>query len=615
MNENDINLIRYSEFWDEKWYLSQYQDVAESKRGALEHFCMFGNKENRNPSARFDMKRYRVLYETGNINPLLHFEMIGKYKGIVPPITDYLLIKKSKYFSKKYYKKKYLRGMNVDPISHYLTEGWKKGFSPSKKFCGEEYLNRNQGVRRANICPLIHYERNGKFEGREIYPCNRPLYKEKGLLWKLLQKIILILFRIINNRIVNNGRFLIALHIFYPESWPEIKCYLDNFSIYNYDLVVTYPRGGISEDILQSISNYRDGVIIVPEDNRGFDIGPFIDVINRIDLSNYDAVIKLHSKGISRPSIYMYGHYYCYKDWFNVLFRGVSGIINSHKTIRKIFNRKIGIVAAKEVVVNDPVYKQELVKKSCVQFEMPYLDNYRFVAGTCMAFKTSVLQYIKKYGLSIENFEVTTRGEFSFAHFIERELCIFSEINGYKISGNQVIRLKFYELLHKNKICKYSAQKLLNDSRFDIDDNFYYRVLERQQIEKYSVEKMRLGDIKRYFNGEYYSLTSCAPYRYLLGYRNEYFKYSEYHKDNNLPLMTKIRFDNLIQSIEEKGFDTKNMPVVNQDNVIQDGQHRSCYLLFKYGEDFEMPVVKIWYKNRVRKKEFYREYRKGFMRN
>ena len=54
-----------------------------------------------------------------------------------------------------------------------------------------------------------------------------------------------------------------------------------------------------------------------------------------------------------------------------------------------------------------------------------------------------------------------------------------------------------------------------------------------------------------------------------------YEEYSEFHISHGLPIMTRERFDKLIQSIEQNGYNEKNMLVVNQNNEIMDGQHRA----------------------------------------
>ena len=56
--------------------------------------------------------------------------------------------------------------------------------------------------------------------------------------------------------------------------------------------------------------------------------------------------------------------------------------------------------------------------------------------------------------------------------------------------------------------------------------------------------------------------------------------------------MTPERFDELCASMRE--YDPKSMPVVlGPRNIIQDGQHRSCILLKRFGPDHLIDVLRI----------------------
>ena len=84
--------------------------------------------------------------------------------------NDYNVIKKSRFFNKKWYLKQYpdVKKAKVDPVEHYIKYGWKEGCNPSKKFNTNEYLDRNKDVKNAKVNPLLHYERFGKYEGRKL---------------------------------------------------------------------------------------------------------------------------------------------------------------------------------------------------------------------------------------------------------------------------------------------------------------------------------------------------------------------------------------------------------------------------------------------------------------
>lgn len=58
----------------------------------------------------------------------------------------------------------------IDPIRHYLTQGWREGRDPAPWFSSSAYLSANTDVRRAGVEPLYHYLTQGRREGREVVP-------------------------------------------------------------------------------------------------------------------------------------------------------------------------------------------------------------------------------------------------------------------------------------------------------------------------------------------------------------------------------------------------------------------------------------------------------------
>jgi hypothetical protein len=55
---------------------------------------------------------------------------------------------------------------SVDPVLHYLRQGWREGRDPGPRFATRYYLEANPDVARAGINPLVHYIRAGQREGR-----------------------------------------------------------------------------------------------------------------------------------------------------------------------------------------------------------------------------------------------------------------------------------------------------------------------------------------------------------------------------------------------------------------------------------------------------------------
>ncbi len=61
-------------------------------------------------------------------------------------------------------------GPDIDPIEHFLLEGWIKGCDPSPLFSVSAYLEANPDIRSEGINPFVHYLREGRNEGRRFAP-------------------------------------------------------------------------------------------------------------------------------------------------------------------------------------------------------------------------------------------------------------------------------------------------------------------------------------------------------------------------------------------------------------------------------------------------------------
>ena len=83
-NYKAIQVINKSDYFDRKWYLMQYPDVAKSRKDPVTHYVRRGANEGRNPSADFNtltyLKRYPDVASQG-INPFVHYLLYGKTEG------------------------------------------------------------------------------------------------------------------------------------------------------------------------------------------------------------------------------------------------------------------------------------------------------------------------------------------------------------------------------------------------------------------------------------------------------------------------------------------------------------------------------------------------------
>ena len=89
---------------------------------------------------------------------------------------------------------------------------------------------------------------------------------------------------------MSNLQVAVALHLFYDETWPEIRAHLENID-QDFSLFVTIPELSVAENtVLRDFPKAR--IVRVP--NVGRDVAPFIRLLP--DLQHYDVVCKIHSK-------------------------------------------------------------------------------------------------------------------------------------------------------------------------------------------------------------------------------------------------------------------------------------------------------------------------------
>lgn len=386
----------------------------------------------------------------------------------------------------------------------------------------------------------------------------------------------------------SSARILVCLHLFYEDAWPTVELYLRNLSPYKCSFLITYTEGRVPEALKERVRRFADAVTLLEVPNLGFDVGPFVESLRSVDLSKYDIVFKLQTKGVRRPSIFIYDQVFKKSDWFFNLFEGVLGGRNVHRTISLLASRQASLVAAENLIVADPVHKQSFVRRFCAERGLDYVEGYRYVAGTCFAARAEVFAPLKALGLRIDDFASAKPGEFSLAHALERWMCFAA--NGALV-GNET-RHAVYPA-EAARLYRESALRLLEDDRFKIDYDFFYRVLEMRRIRRYEVVRVALGSIRRaWVDGRLYPLSECAPYKYLNGDADAY---AEYCSTNRLYTgfeMSAQRFDSLCRDMET--YDPKSMPVVRgKRNIIIDGQHRSCILLNKFGPDHLIDVLRI----------------------
>lgn len=147
-----------------------------------------------------------------------------------------------------------------------------------------------------------------------------------------------------------------------------------------------------------------------------------------------------------------------------------------------------------------------------------------------------------------------------------------------------------------------------NDDRFYVNpttlDNIFHR--DNNIIVNYKLVWVEVGWLRRTLLGKLSPLYETEPYLLLKNPENDNAIniYSDYcnlpgaRKDN--PERSVDYFKSFIGDFTCDYDIKKGAIIIDQYYRIQDGLHRSCILLNKYGPDYKIQVVRIYLKNNIR---------------
>jgi glycosyltransferase involved in cell wall biosynthesis len=170
-------------------YSQMYPDVPPSGMKPLVHFILHGQSELRNPHPLFDTLYYiEQCPESVPLasSPAVHYIKWGKDKGHDPhplfstqgylqrypdvaprnPLVhwiEYFRNTVDVLFDPQFYFDSYpdVADAGRNPLTHYLTIGWREGRNPNPWFDTGYYLAAHPTLMREGINPLVHYVREG----------------------------------------------------------------------------------------------------------------------------------------------------------------------------------------------------------------------------------------------------------------------------------------------------------------------------------------------------------------------------------------------------------------------------------------------------------------------
>ena len=231
---------------------------------------------------------------------------------------------------------------------------------------------------------------------------------------------------------------LAHLHLYYTDMLEEMLSYIQNLSEYNYDLYITMVED--NKDVISKIKKAMPKAHIVLVDNRGFDVWPFLRVLQMVNIDDYSYIVKLHTKRNIPVGCFINN----FINNFNISGprhrKFLLNFIKNKKNIKKCIDSfakdsRLGMISSYKIIARAEKWDQFNHQQSLALLDKLGLskDNLGFVAGTMFIVRAKLMQPLLDLNLKKEDFAISERDKNSLAHVIERFLGHIVIAQGYKI--------------------------------------------------------------------------------------------------------------------------------------------------------------------------------------
>lgn len=234
-------------------------------------------------------------------------------------------------------------------------------------------------------------------------------------------------------------RILVHLHVYYEEQLPEfLEKLLRIQKCAQLHLAVTMPENHpflleIKSQIMRSFP--EADVYTLP--NIGYDVFPFVSILQRSDLNEYDYVLKLHTKDkTDRKLTYLNDCALTDRQWSEQLVHALIGSPRCFRKAVRLFesNSKLGLVGAGSCIIEEEEYLQ-MINAELAHIRLPAISSLKFIAGTMFLARTAPLKILCKYKMTdFQKSEISVKNG-TFAHVFERLFGGVVQAQGYSVSG------------------------------------------------------------------------------------------------------------------------------------------------------------------------------------
>jgi len=191
-------------------------------------------------------------------------------------------------------------------------------------------------------------------------------------------------------------KLLVHLHLFYEDMLEQMFSYLNNLQDFHYDLFVSLVCR--NNEIEKKIKYLQPNAKIIYVENKGFDVFPFLIVLNAVNLQDYDYVIKMHTKRNMSKGVVLHGKYYIASGsyWREKLLCFLESEESLKTAIWLLQDDDAGMISHYKLIDDEIGECNESRALNLLNEIGLTLNKKRFVMGTMFVCKAELLKPLKR---------------------------------------------------------------------------------------------------------------------------------------------------------------------------------------------------------------------------
>ncbi len=223
-------------------------------------------------------------------------------------------------------------------------------------------------------------------------------------------------------------KLLCHLHLHYVEQLDYFLSKLENIKGIEWDLFVT--SDVLTKEIEDKIKAYKTDAKFFLVENRGYDVLPFINLIKSVDLSEYEYVLKLHTKNSDRKGSF------AWRDKLTDAILMDRDCFDENITLFEK-DKETGMIVSGKYFVDiegDEPENSQMLEDEIKRINFKTKER-KYLAGTIFLARAKVFEILNNIDIDIQKFptDCPSHGLGTMAHVWERilTLCVFEK--GYKV--------------------------------------------------------------------------------------------------------------------------------------------------------------------------------------